>query len=79
MTPRDLRISLGLTQKEFADKLGVSFRTVGQWEAKKNPSEPSALARYVLERLAKIVEKSPSKYQASTYRNKNKPTKKRKT
>ena len=46
MTPEDLkriRRQLGLTQKELAEKLGVTLVTVGRWEAgMRKISEPVA-------------------------------------
>ena len=38
---KELRISLKLTQPEFAEKLGVTKRAVQEWEAgRRTPSEP---------------------------------------
>lgn len=46
MKPKDLkriRQELGLTQKELAEKLGVTLVTVGRWEAgMRKISEPMA-------------------------------------
>jgi putative transcriptional regulator len=39
---RDLRSSLGLTQEQFAAKVGVTFSTVNRWESGK--SKVSSLA-----------------------------------
>ncbi|WP_163327598.1 helix-turn-helix domain-containing protein [Desulfurobacterium thermolithotrophum] len=38
---KQIRMSKGLTQREFADELGVSTRAVQEWEAgRRTPSEP---------------------------------------
>jgi len=39
---RELRSKLGLTQEQFAAKVGVTFSTVNRWESGK--SKPSPLA-----------------------------------
>ena len=39
---REQRIALGLTQEQFAAKIGVTFSTVNRWE--NNKAEPSPLA-----------------------------------
>jgi DNA-binding transcriptional regulator YiaG len=39
---RALRLKLGLTQEQFAAKVGVTFSTVNRWESGK--SKPSPLA-----------------------------------
>ncbi|MCK9369862.1 helix-turn-helix domain-containing protein [Candidatus Dojkabacteria bacterium] len=46
---KDLRDSLGLTQEQFAQKLGVTFSTVFRWEHSKSP--PSPLAQKALNDL----------------------------
>ena len=48
---RERRITLGLTQEQFAAKVGVTFSTVNRWE--NNKSNPSPLA------LRKINELQP--------------------
>ncbi len=48
---RDLRQALGLTQEQFAKKLGVTFPTVNRWENKK--ARPSPLAQQKLKKLMK--------------------------
>jgi len=48
---KSLRHRLGLTQEEFAHRLGVTLCTVNRWE--NNKSIPSRLA---LKQLEKIVE-----------------------
>ena len=40
---KELRISLGLNQKEFSDALGVSFETVAKWEQGGNKPHGIAL------------------------------------
>jgi putative transcriptional regulator len=48
-----IRARLGLSQQGFADRLGVSVRTIQEWEqGRKQPSGP-ALA------LLRIVDKDP--------------------
>jgi len=39
---RNLRLEIGLTQEQFAAKVGVTFSTVNRWESGK--SKPSPLA-----------------------------------
>jgi putative transcriptional regulator len=46
---KELRIRLGLTQEEFAHRLGVTLCTVNRWENKK--SIPSRLAVKQLEQI----------------------------
>ena len=42
---KGLRQLLGLTQKQFARKLGVSFSTVNQWENSRRRPQPARLQR----------------------------------
>ena len=46
---RELRSTLGLTQEQFAAKVGVTFSTVNRWESGK--SKPSPLAKQRLDEL----------------------------
>jgi transcriptional regulator with XRE-family HTH domain len=46
---RELRSKLGLTQEQFAAKVGVTFSTVNRWESDK--SKPSPLAMRQIEEL----------------------------
>jgi putative transcriptional regulator len=46
---RELRLRLGLTQEEFAAKLGVTFPTVNRWENRR--SKPSRMAIQLIEGL----------------------------
>ena len=46
---RELRVTLGLTQEQFAAKLGVTFTTVNRWE--NNKGKPSPLAMLRIEEL----------------------------
>ena len=48
-----IRLSLGLTQEEFAHRLGVTLCTVNRWE--NNKSIPNRLALKQLERFAERV------------------------
>lgn len=52
---RKIRLELGLTQEQFAAKLGVSFPTVNRWENQK--SKPSPLALQKLEKLFLFLKK----------------------
>ena len=46
---KELRFKLGLTQEQFAQKVGVSFSTVSRWE--NGRGHPSRLAWLQIERL----------------------------
>lgn len=46
---RQLRSKLGLTQEQFAAKVGVTFSTVNRWESGK--SKPSPLAMRQIEEM----------------------------
>ena len=59
MDTKQLRKKLGLTQQEFADKIGVAFVTVNRWENGKH--KPTQLALQELQRLAKKVSKMEAK------------------
>ncbi|MDX2100843.1 MAG: helix-turn-helix transcriptional regulator [Leptolyngbyaceae cyanobacterium bins.59] len=50
---RELRQAIGLTQKEFGNRLGVSGETVSRWE--KGRMQPSSLA---LKQLERVVQES---------------------
>jgi len=51
---RELRSKLGLTQEQFAAKVGVTFSTVNRWESGK--SKPSPLAMRQIEELIERTE-----------------------
>ena len=53
---RELRNQLGLTQEQFAAKVGVTFSTVNRWEAGR--SLPSPLAWREIERLSEVVRRT---------------------
>lgn len=53
---RALRIRLGLTQKKFADKLGVALNSLNRWENDK--SKPSYLAMDRIKKLESAIDKS---------------------
>jgi putative transcriptional regulator len=53
---REQRISLGLTQEQYATKVGVTFSTVNRWE--NNKAKPSPLA---LQRINKLQKKNKAK------------------
>ncbi len=42
---RRLRAALGLTQEQFAAKIGVTFSTVNRWENAKGKPSPLAMRR----------------------------------
>jgi len=52
---RDLRAKLGLTQEQFAAKVGVTFSTVNRWENGRGKPSPLAVRR--IEELREGVEK----------------------
>jgi DNA-binding transcriptional regulator YiaG len=49
---RDLRVSMGLTQEEFAHRLGVTLCTVNRWE--NNKVAPSRLAVRQLQQISNL-------------------------
>lgn len=51
MDIKKIRKDLGLTQEDFARKVGVSWSTVARWEAGKG--HPSRLAQRNIEKLIK--------------------------
>ena len=53
---RELRAALGLTQEQFAAKLGVTYSTINRWENDKG--NPSPLAKLRIEKLQKRIEKT---------------------
>src|ERR1700722_6681059 len=54
----EIRLEMGLTQEEFAAKLGVSFPTVNRWENKK--TKPSPLAIQKLQKFLSALKKKKS-------------------
>lgn len=42
---KELRLKLGLTQEQFAAKVGVTFSTVNRWENGKSVPSPLASTR----------------------------------
>ena len=56
---RAIRHATGLTQEQFASKLGVTFPTVNRWE--NNKTKPSPLALQKLQKLQKLYKKLESK------------------
>ena len=52
---REIRLEMGLTQEQFAAKLGVSFPTVNRWENQK--TKPSPLAAQKLQKLLSSLKK----------------------
>lgn len=59
----EIRLEMGLTQEQFAVKLGVSFPTVNRWENKK--TKPSPLAIQKLQKLLSTLKKKKSTFQES--------------
>lgn len=58
---RKLRLEMGLTQAQFAIRLGVSFPTVNRWENQK--AKPSPLAFQKLQKLIlNLKKKNQLKY-----------------
>lgn len=51
MDIKQIRIEMGLSQEEFAHKLGVSVRTVSRWETRE--TKPSRMAQKLLEEIQK--------------------------
>ena len=52
---KELRLKLGLTQEQFAAKVGVTFSTVNRWE--NGRGTPSPLARKQIEALISKMER----------------------
>lgn len=52
---KKLRITLGITQEQFAAKIGVTFSTINRWENGKG--KPSPLAMKQIEELRKKLQK----------------------
>jgi putative transcriptional regulator len=52
---REIRLALGLTQEQFAAKLGVTFPTVNRWENHK--TKPSPLAIQKLKKISIALKK----------------------
>ena len=53
---KGLRVRLGLTQEQFAAKVGVTFSTVNRWESGRSKPSPLALRR--IEELKRISQKA---------------------
>ncbi|MFZ5451591.1 MAG: helix-turn-helix domain-containing protein [Thermodesulfobacteriota bacterium] len=67
---RDLRQRLGLTQKQFAHEVGVTFSTINQWENGRRRPQPFLLKR-LLEMEAASGKRSDSrltKEEAQSYK-----------
>ena len=52
---KELRYKMGLTQQDFAHKLGTTTQSIHRWEHEK--TKPSRLARRLLEQLRTEVER----------------------
>ena len=55
---RKLRTTLGLTQEQFATKIGVTYSTINRWE--NNKSKPSPLAMLKIKQLQKKLKRNNS-------------------
>ncbi len=53
---KKLRAALGLTQEQFATKIGVTYSTINRWE--NNKSKPSPLALQRIEELQKKLKRN---------------------
>ena len=53
---KQLRERLGLTQEQFAQKVGVTFSTVNHWENGKRTPQP-----FLVRRLVEMKEESDAK------------------
>ena len=53
---RKLRTTLGLTQEQFAAKIGVTVSTVNRWE--KDKGKPSPLAMLRIERVQQKINRN---------------------
>ncbi|MHC4075196.1 MAG: helix-turn-helix transcriptional regulator [Planctomycetota bacterium] len=53
---RKLRAALGMTQEQFAVKVGVTYSTVNRWENEKG--KPSPLAMLRIEELQNQLERN---------------------
>ena len=56
----ELRVSLGLTQEQFAARLGVTLSTVNRWENGKGKPSPLAMLR-IKELQKNLKQNKPSK------------------
>ena len=56
---KELRAALGLTQEQFAAKVGVTYTTINRWE--NNKAKHSTLAMLKIQELQNILEKKKSK------------------
>ncbi|MCP4682420.1 MAG: helix-turn-helix transcriptional regulator [Desulfobacterales bacterium] len=52
---KEIRVSLGLTQEQFAAKIGVTFSTVNRWE--NGRGAPSPLALRQINKFSKTLER----------------------
>jgi len=52
---KELRAALGLTQEQFAGRVGVTFSTVNRWENGKGKPSPLAMKR--IDELRKELER----------------------
>jgi len=60
---KELRERLGLTQEQFAQKVGVTFSTVNHWENGKRTPQP-----YLFQRLRELKEEVDSEKSKSRRR-----------
>jgi len=60
---KELRARLGLTQEQFAQKVGVTFSSVNHWENGKRTPQP-----FLIQRLVEMKEELDAKNKASLKR-----------
>ena len=53
---KELRANLGLTQEQFAAKLGMTYSAINRWE--NNKGHPSPLAMLAIEKLRKKLKQN---------------------
>ena len=56
---KELREALGLTQEQFAQRVGVTYSSVNHWENGKRTPQPF-LIRRLLELKQELAEKGPN-------------------
>ena len=53
MNVKELRESMGLTQQEMSEELGVTLRTLSRWET--GESKPSRMAQRLIDRVTNRI------------------------
>ena len=50
--PAEIRISLGLSQKEFSDRFGIPLATVKNWDqCRRTPDQPTRVLLYLISKI----------------------------